>query len=95
MSNTSCKGTELLRVSSNTSPNSLAGAISHIIRNGNRADVAAIGASSVNQAVKAIAIANGYLTVNGIKLMCVPSFGRVEVDGLEKTTMNFLVESWE
>jgi stage V sporulation protein S len=55
-------------------------------------DLVAIGASAVNQAVKSIAIARGYVAPNGIELVCVPSFSQLEVDGLTKTSIHFLVE---
>jgi stage V sporulation protein S len=55
-------------------------------------DLVAIGASAVNQAVKSIAIARGYVAPNGIELVCIPSFSQLEVDGLTKTSIHFLVE---
>jgi len=83
---------ETLKVSSSSVPKSVAGAIAAISRNSMQVDLVAIGASAVNQAVKSIAIARGYVAPNGIELVCVPSFSQIEVDGMTKTSIHFLVE---
>jgi len=83
---------ETLKVSSSSVPKSVAGAIAAISRNSIQVDLVAIGASAVNQAVKSIAIARGYVAPNGIELVCIPSFSQIEVDGLTKTPIHFLVE---
>ena len=83
---------ETLKVSSSSVPKSVAGAIAAISRNSMQVDLVAIGASAVNQAVKSIAIARGYVAPNGIELVCIPSFSQIEVDGLTKTSIHFLVE---
>jgi stage V sporulation protein S len=54
--------------------------------------VVTIGAAAVNQAVKSIAIARGYVAPNGIDLICVPAFAQLEIDGESKTSIKFLVE---
>jgi stage V sporulation protein S len=86
------KKLETLKVSSSSVPKSVAGAIAAISRNSIQVDLVAIGASAVNQAVKSIAIARGYVAPNGIELICIPSFSQIEVDGLTKTSIHFLVE---
>jgi len=86
------KFVETLKVSSSSVPKSVAGAIAAISRNNMQVDLVAIGASAVNQAVKSIAIARGYVAPNGIELVCIPSFSQIEVDGLTKTSIHFLVE---
>ncbi|MDR1912868.1 MAG: stage V sporulation protein S [Clostridiales bacterium] len=83
---------ETLKVSSTSVPKSVAGAIAAIARTEQQVDMVAIGASAVNQAVKSIAIARGYVAPNGIELICIPSFSQLEVDGLQKTSIHFLVE---
>lgn len=83
---------ETLKVSATSVPKSVAGAIAAIIRNGNQAEVVAIGAGAVNQAAKSVAIARGYVAPNGIDLICIPSFSQLEVDGQIKTSIVFLVE---
>ena len=83
---------EKLRVSSKSEPKSVAGAIAAILRNGEPVEINAIGAAAVNQVVKSIAVAKGYLIPNDIDLVCVPSFAQLEVDGNEKTSIRFVVE---
>ena len=83
---------EVLRVSSKSEPKSVAGAIAAILRNGESVEINAIGAAAVNQVVKSIAVARGYVAPNGIELICVPAFSQLEVDGKEKTSIKFLVE---
>lgn len=83
---------ETLKVSSKSEPKSVAGAIAAILRNGQVAEINAIGAAAVNQAVKSIAVARGYVAPNGIELVCVPAFSQLEVDGQEKTSIKFTVE---
>ena len=83
---------ETLKVSKDSKPKSVAGAIAAIVRNGEKAEIDAIGASAVNQAVKSIAVARGYVAPNGIELAAFPSFSQLEVDGSEKTAIKFIVE---
>ena len=83
---------EALKVSSRSVPKSVAGAFAAVIREGNPAEVQAVGAGAVNQAVKAIAIAHLYFTEDERELVCVPSFSELEVNGEEKTGMSFRVE---
>ena len=77
-----------LRVSSRSNPNSVAGAITGAVREHKNVIVTVIGAGAVNQAIKAIAIANGYLAPNGIRLSIVPGFKIVEVNGENRTAIN-------
>jgi len=77
---------ETLRVAADTKPISLAGAIAHSVRESNEARLSAIGAHAVNQAVKAIAIARGYLVVSGINIVCSPSFVDYDEPGLGAMT---------
>ena len=83
---------ETLRVSAKSEPKSVAGAIAAILRNGNTVEIDAIGAAAVNQVVKSIAVARGYVAPNGIDLVCIPAFSQLEVDGKEKTSIKFIVE---
>lgn len=81
---------EPLKVSSKSDPNKVAGALAGRIRERQTAELQAIGAGAVNQAVKAIAIARGYVSPMGIDLVFVPAFTNVEVDGEEKTAIKFI-----
>lgn len=84
---------DLVKVAANSRSTSVAGAIAGIIRERGRVDVQAIGAGAVNQAVKAIAIARGYLELDNIEIACIPSFIEVLIDGKERTAMRLAVES--
>jgi stage V sporulation protein S len=83
---------DVLKVSSKSSPNSVAGAIAGLVRDKGVAEVQSIGAGALNQAVKAVAIARGFLAPSGIELVCIPAFSEVTVDGEERTAMKLIVE---
>ncbi len=83
---------EVLKVSSQSRPSAVAGAIAGVIREKGRAEVQAIGAGAVNQAVKAIAIARGYLTPSGLDIVCIPSFTDVIINDEERTALKLVVE---
>lgn len=82
---------EVLKVSSNSNPNSVAGALAGVIREHGRAEIQAIGAGAINQAIKAIAIARGFVSPSGIDLVCVPAFTDIEIDGEERTAIKLIV----
>ena len=84
---------EILKVSSKSAPNSVAGAIAGVIRETGTAEIQAIGAGASNQAIKAIAIARGYLAPSGIDLVCFPAFSNIEVNGEEKTAIKFVINN--
>jgi len=84
---------KLLRVSSRSKPNSVAGAIAGIIRTDNKVQVQTIGAGALNQAVKGIAIARGFVAPTGQELVCIPFFKDIEVNGETKTAMVLTIES--
>lgn len=83
----------ILKVSSKSSANSVAGALAAAIRDDAEAEIQAIGAGAVNQSVKAIAIASGFLAPTGITLYTQPSFEEIEIDGEERTAIRFKVTS--
>jgi stage V sporulation protein S len=82
----------LLKVKSNTNPSDTAGAIAGLINDGTPVEIQCIGASAVNQTVKAIAIARGFLAPVGIELVCIPSFVDVYLSGEQRTAIRFTVE---
>jgi stage V sporulation protein S len=82
----------VFKVASHSNPNSLAGAIAGDIRSTGRIEVQAIGAAAVNQAVKAVAIARGFVAPQGLDLICIPAFTDIDVDGEERTAIRFIVE---
>lgn len=84
---------EVLKVSAKSNPNSVAGALAGTIREKGRAELQAIGAGALNQSVKAIAIARGFVAPSGIDLICIPAFTDIIIDGEERTAIKLLVES--
>ena len=82
----------VLKVSSQSKPSAVAGAIAGVIRDDGRAEVQAIGAGAINQAIKAVAIARGYLAPAGMDIVCVPAFVDVRVNNEERTAMKLIVE---
>ncbi len=85
----------LLRVSSDSSPTSVAGAIAGFIQEEGEVQLQGIGAGAVNQTTKAIAIARGYVASNGYDLISIPAFVDVEIDGKERTAIRFTVKPRE
>ena len=83
---------EVLKVSARSNPNSVAGALAGVIRESGAAEMQAVGAGALNQAVKAIAIARGFVAPHGIDLVCVPAFADIEIDGEERTAIKLIVE---
>ncbi|EFC91853.1 MULTISPECIES: stage V sporulation protein S [Dethiosulfovibrio] len=84
---------EVLKVSANSQPKSVAGAIAAVMRDSGMVECQAVGAGAVNQAVKSIAIARGYVAPNGIDLVCVPAFAKILIEGEERTAIRFQLES--
>ena len=82
-----------IKVSAKSRSTAVAGAIANVIREHKHAEVQAIGAGAVNQAVKAIAIARGYLKQDGLDISCAPMFVEVDVGGQERTAIKFSVEA--
>jgi stage V sporulation protein S len=82
----------LFRVSAQSRPTSVAGAIAGTIRDGDSVTLQAIGAGSVNQAVKAIVIARGFLAHDGLDSICVPEFVELMVDGSERTAVQIHID---
>ncbi len=78
---------DILRVSAKSNPNAVAGAIANMMREKHQVRMQVIGAASLNQAIKAIAIARGYVAPSGKSLYCVPSFLDVEIDDEKRTAI--------
>ena len=83
---------EVLKVSTNSNPNSVAGALAAIIKEKNIVEIQAVGAGAINQAVKAIAIARGFVAPSGRDIVCVPAFTDIEIDGQERTAIKLIVQ---
>ena len=82
---------EALKVSANSNPNSVAGALAGVIRDEGHAEMQAIGAGALNQAIKAVAIARGYVSPNGVDIVSIPAFTEIQIDGKEKTAIKLLI----
>ena len=72
---------EVLKVSAKSNPNSVAGALAGVIRENGSAEMQAIGAGALNQAVKAVAIARGFVAPHGVDLICIPAFTDIKIGG--------------
>ena len=83
---------EVLKVSSKSNPNSVAGALAGVIREHGSAEIQAVGAGAINQSIKAIAIARGFVSPSGIDLICIPAFTDIEIDGEERTAIKLIIE---
>jgi len=83
---------DLIKVSANSRTSAVAGAIAGFIREHKHAEVQAIGAGAVNQAVKALVLATGYLRDDGIAVTCVPEFANVVIEDKERTAIKLVVD---
>jgi stage V sporulation protein S len=83
---------EMIKVSAQSRSTAVAGAIAGVMRERKYVEVQAIGASAVNQAIKAVAIARDYLALDGISIVCIPEFVEVDIDGQERTAVKLIVE---
>ena len=82
---------EILKVSSKSNPNLVAGALAGVITEQKEAELQAVGAGAVNQAIKAIAISRGFLAPSGIELVCAPAFLEVVMNNETKTAIKLTV----
>ncbi|RIK31270.1 MAG: stage V sporulation protein S [Anaerolineae bacterium] len=83
---------DVIKVSANSRTSAVAGAIAGVVREHKRAEVQAIGAGAVNQTVKALVLATGYLKNDDIHVVCVPEFADVTIDDKVRTAIKFVVE---
>ena len=83
---------DILKISTKSNPNSVAGAIAGLIKERGRAEMQAIGAGALNQAIKAIAIARGFVAPSGVDLICIPAFTEVRIEEEERTGIKLAVE---
>lgn len=84
---------EILKVSSKSNPNAVAGALANVFREKGTAELQAIGAGALNQSIKAIAIARGFVAPSGKNLVCIPAFADIIIDGEERTAIKLIIES--
>ena len=86
---------DMIKVSANSRTSAVAGAIAGVVREHHRAEVQAIGAGAVNQAMKALVLATGYLKNDGIYVRCVPEFADVTIDDKVRTAIKLVIEPSE
>ena len=84
---------EMLKVSSKSNPNSVAGAIANVFREKGNVEIQAVGAGALNQAIKAIAIARGFIAPMGVNLICIPAFQDITIGNEERTAIKIIVEA--
>lgn len=84
---------DVLKVSAKSNPNSVAGALAGVLRESGSTEIQTIGAGALNQAIKAIAIARGFVAPGGIDLICIPAFTDIVIDGEERTAIKLIVQS--
>jgi stage V sporulation protein S len=83
---------EVLKVSARSNPNSVAGALAGVVREAGNAEMQAIGAGAINQAIKAIAIVRGFVAPSGVDLVCIPAFTDIQIDGEERTAIKLIIQ---
>jgi stage V sporulation protein S len=83
---------DVIKVSGSSRTSAVAGAIAGVFREHKRAEVQAIGAGAVNQAIKALVLARGYLKEDGYNVICCPEFADVDIDGKVRTAIKLVVE---
>lgn len=84
---------QILKVSSKSNASSVAGALANVFRDKGIVEIQAVGAGAINQAIKAIAIARGFVAPNGKNLVCIPAFSDISIDGEERTAIKLIVEA--
>lgn len=84
---------ENLKVSSKSDPNRVAGALANVLRERDTVEIQAIGAGALNQAIKGIAIARGFVAPSGKNLICIPAFSDIVIDGEERTAIKLIIEA--
>ncbi len=84
---------EIIKVSSKSNPNSVAGALANSLREKDEIEMQAIGAGALNQAIKAIAIARGFVAPSGKNLVCIPAFSNILINNEEKTAIKLIIET--
>lgn len=83
---------DVLKVSTKSNPNSVAGALAAIIKEKNIVEIQAVGAGAINQAIKAVAIARGFVAPTGKDIVCIPAFTDIEIEGEERTAIKLIIQ---
>ena len=83
----------MIKVSSKSKPNNVAGSLANIIKDNGEVEVQVVGAGAINQLIKSIIICRGYLAPIGINIVCIPSFSVVKIDNVDKTGIKILIKA--
>ena len=83
---------EVLKVSTKSNTNSVAGALAAILKEKSLVEIQAIGAGAINQAIKSVAIARGFIAPSGKDIVCIPAFTDIQIDGEERTAIKLIVQ---
>ncbi|MFR5263845.1 stage V sporulation protein S [Clostridium sp.] len=83
---------DVLKVSTKSNPNSVAGALAAIIKEKSIVEIQAVGAGAINQAIKAVAIARGFVAPTGRDIVCIPAFTDIEIEGEERTAIKLIIQ---
>ena len=84
---------ETLKVGTKSNPNAVAGALANVIRQNGEVEIQAIGAGALNQAIKAVAIARGFVAPSGKNIICTPAFTDITIEGEERTAIKLIIEA--
>lgn len=84
---------ETLKVGTKSNPSKVAGALANVIRQTGSVEIQAIGAGALNQAIKAVAIARGFVAPSGKNIVCIPAFTDITIEGEEKTAIKLIIEA--
>ena len=84
---------ETLKVSSKSNPNRVAGALANAFRSSGDVEIQAVGAGALNQAIKAIAIARGFLAPSGKNIVCIRAYADISIEGEERTAIKLIIEA--
>lgn len=85
---------DILKVSSKSKPSSVAGALANLFRDKNHVEITSVGAGALNQAIKAIAIARGYIAPSGKDIYVIPAFSDISIDGEERTAIKLIIKAF-
>ena len=80
-----------LKVATKSNPSTVAGAIANNIRDNKQVEIMVMGPNSVNQAVKALAIARGFMQKEGKDLNCKPEFKHLTIEGQERSAIKLVI----
>lgn len=84
---------EILKVSSKSNPNSVAGALANVFREKGIVEIQSVGAGALNRAIKAVAIARGFVAPSGKNLVCIPAFSDISIEGEDRTAIKLIIEA--